>query len=942
MILSTNQTNHKNPYIFGKPIYEKELFFGRDNLFHFIDANLNNGEQVILLQGQRRIGKSSVLYQIPNFVGGNKFVFVYFNLEDQASSTLAEVLKNLATEIIRKIELKQENIKLPLKEDLEANAEIFSELFLPEVFQNLGDKNLVLLLDEFDVLSNYNPASTTEHFFPYLQSMISNHQQLFIIPVVGRRLDDMKNLLNLFRRAPNQEIRLLDENSATQLITKPAEELLEYQLDAIAAILELSAGHPYFTQVICFEIFQQAKAEGNWQVTSADVDQTIVDRAIESAGGGLAWFRDGLPIPERVIFSAVAEAQRIAAVKSSQVVKKPLTLLKEYGVIPKESLFEGAERLVEWGFLDRVENSSRYEVKIELVRRWLLKRHSLRKEIQELEKLSSEANRIYESATDLPRESDMLTNIIALYKQVLAINPNHFKALLKLAETYLAIEDFKKAAELYQRGYKVNPIWAEDGLIESFLGDGQKLMEQREWEMAEKKFEGVLNLDPENTLAQEKLIEVKQFTKLIEIKQFTKRNPFTVGQPVAPESFVGRENLITTTFDQIYDRNNLAIWGGPGMGKTSFLNLLTSEKVWQSQDIDPSTAVIVYLNCQEIKPFMPAIFWRRIINLIGEKTKSNAVLQDIIRELQKKPELMKDNLRDILKKLGEQNKFLVLLLDDYDATFRSHSEYTKADVENFLSECHNLAYHSSERLYLSMIVTSLRRLNETGPSLTPEKSSWYNHYAFEQLKPFNKNQVDSLFEKIEITSELREGIEEIAGGNPALVQSAGFILHNKRRSGVTISAEYFAREFIAATEHFFQNIWELANELEQTLLMLIALSKLAGRVKNKRYDLGGINVIFSKKERELIDLEQRGVIKRTTEKEKTVYLFYSTIMEWWVIKEIENTNTEKIKQREKVFLNLMTSQQVEQVTNVIKYLSENQETIKSIVQWMGKLAVYFA
>ncbi|WP_293158582.1 hypothetical protein [Okeania sp. SIO2C9] len=108
------------------------------------------------------------------------------------------------------------------------------------------------------------------------------------------------------------------------------------------------------------------------------------------------------------------------------------------------------------------------------------------------------------------------------------------------------------------------------------------------------------------------------------------RNPFTVGQPVAPEAFVGRKNLIAIAFDQIYNRSNLAIWGGPGMGKTSFLNLLTSEQVWQSEDIDPSTAVIVYLNCLEIKPFMPAIFWRKIISLIREKTKDDTILQPIV------------------------------------------------------------------------------------------------------------------------------------------------------------------------------------------------------------------------------------------------------------------------------------------------------------------------
>ncbi|WP_237396071.1 AAA family ATPase [Okeania sp. KiyG1] len=385
----------------------------------------------------------------------------------------------------------------------------------------------------------------------------------------------------------------------------------------------------------------------------------------------------------------------------------------------------------------------------------------------------------------------------------------------------------------------------------------------------------------------------------------------------------------------------MAVWGGPGMGKTSFLNLLTSEQIWQSQNIDRSEAIIIYLNCLEIKPFIPANFWRKIIYSIGEKTKDDSIVQLIKKSLQK-PKSTKEHLRYILRKIGEQKKFLVLLLDDYDATLNSHSRYTETDVEVFLSECRNLAYHSEERKYLSMIVTSLRRLNEKGPNLTPNGSPWYNHFGFQRLKPLNDKEIGMLLSGMQMTREIRDGIEEIAGGNPALLQNTGSILHNKRRSGETLNAEIFAKEFVEATEHFFQDTWQLANELEQALLMLIALYQLKGRVQKTRYDLSDISVIFSQKERELMDLEERCVIKQTVEQEKTNYSFTSTIMEWWVIKEIENTNTEILKQREMVFANFMSRKQVDKVKDVINYLSEHKEAIKSIAKWVGKLAPYLA
>ena len=104
--------------------------------------------------------------------------------------------------------------------------------------------------------------------------------------------------------------------------------------------------------------------------------------------------------------------------------------------------------------------------------------------------------------------------------------------------------------------------------------------------------------------------------------------------------------------------------------------------------------------------------------------------------------------------------------------------------------------------------------------------------------------------------------------------------------------------------------------------------------------MSDISIIFSQKERELMNLEERYVIQRTAEQENTNYSFTSTIMEWWVIKEIENTNTEELKERELVFLKFMSRKQVGKVKDVINSLLEHKETIKSIAKWVGKLAPY--
>ncbi|NER24103.1 MAG: ABC transporter substrate-binding protein [Symploca sp. SIO1C2] len=503
-------TSRRNPYIIGRPITEKGRFFGRESLFHFLEDSLIQGEQVILLHGQRRIGKSSVLFQIPHSVECDGFHFVPFDLQDQSLLPLSVVLENLATEIVDYLEL-EDSVTLPTAQELEADLTFFSRVFLTSVYQVLDNKNLVLLLDEFDVLSTDNRDNNQrsnfadKYFFPYLKSLIDEQEKLFIIPVVGRKLDDMQQLLTLFKRAPNHEIGLLDETSAKRLILNPAHGILAYDQNAIKAILELSAGHPYFTQVICFALFGQARNEGNWNVTQVDVEK-VVDKAIESAEGGLAWFWDGLPIAEQVVFSAVAKAQERAKQRQAMLPENPLILLQEYGVIPTKEIKQAAKQLINKVFLDETGR----KVKVELVRRWLVSHYPLRQEIWQLEKLDKDFDNFFRAAEKWENYGgNKLKKMRKACEQVLEFNPNHFGALFAIADISLTVEDFSKAVEFYTRAYKVDPISNQEGLVQSLLSYGNDLWRnQQQFKQAKQHFERVLKIDPNNAIARDKLSEL--------------------------------------------------------------------------------------------------------------------------------------------------------------------------------------------------------------------------------------------------------------------------------------------------------------------------------------------------------------------------------------------------------------------------------------------------
>ncbi|MFM6908525.1 MAG: hypothetical protein ACKPKW_05200, partial [Dolichospermum sp.] len=186
---------------------------------------------------------------------------------------------------------------------------------------------------------------------------------------IGEHLASTLNILKIFEDVPKIEIGLLDKDSTKELITKPAQGVLEYEEEAIKAIFNLSAGHPYCTQIICFAIFSRAREQNSFKITSADVER-IVDTAIEIGEAGLSWFWAVFSIPEQVVFSAIAQAQETG--------KNYLKLLEIQGIDAKNQLINQARKqLLDNGFLD----ATGEKIKVELVRRWIIKRYPLQDQI---------------------------------------------------------------------------------------------------------------------------------------------------------------------------------------------------------------------------------------------------------------------------------------------------------------------------------------------------------------------------------------------------------------------------------------------------------------------------------------------------------------------------------------------------------------------------------
>jgi hypothetical protein len=248
----------QKPYIAGTSVGGGERFVGRDDVLRKVLSVLRDAHQnAIVLFGQRRIGKTSLLQELKTKLPkqGN-YLPIYFDLQEKAQWPLQRLLRALAKEISHLLlQQKDWQVQQPdLGDDPETT---FREVWLPQVLDTLStETSLVLLFDEFDVLAAPNEKQAT--FFPYLRDYLlkSDRQRLNFVFVIGHQIDDLKDALSVFKGIDNCRVSLLEYKETVEIIRfSEANHTLNWTNEAIEKIWQQTSGHPYLTQSLCSRVW---------------------------------------------------------------------------------------------------------------------------------------------------------------------------------------------------------------------------------------------------------------------------------------------------------------------------------------------------------------------------------------------------------------------------------------------------------------------------------------------------------------------------------------------------------------------------------------------------------------------------------------------------------------------------------------------------------------
>ena len=373
-----------NPYAPGTPLQkDSDMFFGRKELFQFIaeQAPRLAQQRVLIMVGQRRTGKTSALLRLSRHLPEN-LIPIYIDCQSLgALPGEAALFQDIAWLVEDVLMAKGIDFIAPPLDATNANPlNWFKREFIPAVRQKISaETTLVLVFDEFEAFENLvDDKILPRVLFHHLRHLMQHCQGVCFVFVGTHLLEQMSAdyWSVLFNIALYKEIEYLDEQSARALITQPVAPAIRYDELALAHIWRITAGHPYFLQLVCYSLIKHANATGTSYLTISDVNATV-DEMLALGEVHFAYIWQQSNAAERIVLIAVSHLiNRDNPFKTADIIN---------AIAPYEIRLTAAEissalhGLVQHNIMREINRSGviLYELKIKIVGFWIERTKSL-------------------------------------------------------------------------------------------------------------------------------------------------------------------------------------------------------------------------------------------------------------------------------------------------------------------------------------------------------------------------------------------------------------------------------------------------------------------------------------------------------------------------------------------------------------------------------------
>lgn len=274
-----------NPY--GPKLALGPRFYGRETERQLIEGLLHDQSQntTIVLWGQKRIGKSSLLLELKHR-SQEDFLPVFIDVQGVSDMPMTNFLDHVMhriTDVLREnVPELVADLTVPHLKRLRREPLTLFDSFLSFVQEHFQGHTLVLILDEFQCLWSLREAELTRaSVFSHLRSSSQYGRGMHLVLSGGGLLSQFKqqpDIASLFNTAYDVRLDCLRSDAASKLIRDGLTKVGTITDEAVAYLLSVTAGHPFYLQLLCwhlYELMQQKESVFTERSTSAVVQEWV-------------------------------------------------------------------------------------------------------------------------------------------------------------------------------------------------------------------------------------------------------------------------------------------------------------------------------------------------------------------------------------------------------------------------------------------------------------------------------------------------------------------------------------------------------------------------------------------------------------------------------------------------------------------------------------------
>ncbi len=281
-----SQAGIPNPFVVGSPVTEQHasVFAGRDDIVQQLEECVLGARQAltILLHGPRRMGKTSILKQLPRLLGPDFAPAVVDCQNPAITDSRSALLRYLTREISAGLRRRGSSVDPLTVQQLEKEPYSAFYDWLDGVEQSVPERLRILLcLDEYENLQRIVDAGWGEEFLDALRHMLQHRPKMVLIFIGAHTFAEQGSAwTRRFLSAQRVRVSFLSRPEVIPLLTKPIPNFdLTYADGALDALLHATNGQPFLTQVVAFQLVELLNSQEKKTAVAPDVE-TAISRAL--------------------------------------------------------------------------------------------------------------------------------------------------------------------------------------------------------------------------------------------------------------------------------------------------------------------------------------------------------------------------------------------------------------------------------------------------------------------------------------------------------------------------------------------------------------------------------------------------------------------------------------------------------------------------------------